>query len=336
MWTARIQTWSAFPDVTPEGSGPTGAPHSLRKGEASCGPDFQLPIPPSASASASPEYTVSCRGSKQPQHFLWARDFRRRSVLSFLFLSRGPSSTVSAALDQSGAEGEEGEGVGRRRMTKLKGAIMTERNKPGLLAATSRCCMAFLFCKKQAEASIEDFDEELRSDVTQIHVTTLDEVVSVNSFFCIAVFLGLSFNYTPEDVAERSMAPSDAKCRVGMNTYRYLLMFEVLAFSCFLFSSLVAHGIKLYIVLGNGTELENVRSAGVNNRFLRLGILLSAIGSVVGTVFLTLSLVNIVQIRFGNLQCGSVWTNRTAIPLVVLVGSGVSIFVSSVFIAFRK
>ncbi|BBN14228.1 hypothetical protein MPTK1_6g09910 [Marchantia polymorpha subsp. ruderalis] len=221
-------------------------------------------------------------------------------------------------------------------MTKLKGAIMTERNKPGLLAATSRCCMAFLFCKKQAEASIEDFDEELRSDVTQIHVTTLDEVVSVNSFFCIAVFLGLSFNYTPEDVAERSMAPSDAKCRVGMNTYRYLLMFEVLAFSCFLFSSLVAHGIKLYIVLGNGTELENVRSAGVNNRFLRLGILLSAIGSVVGTVFLTLSLVNIVQIRFGNLQCGSVWTNRTAIPLVVLVGSGVSIFVSSVFIAFRK
>ncbi|KAL2621047.1 hypothetical protein R1flu_001252 [Riccia fluitans] len=221
-------------------------------------------------------------------------------------------------------------------MTKMKGVIMTERKKPGLLASTSKLCMAVLFCKRQAEEGFEDFDEELRSDVTQIHVTTLDEVVSVNSFFCVAVFLGLTFNYTPNDAAQTSMISDPLRCGVGMNTYRYLLMFEVLAFSCFLFSSLVAHGIKLYIVLGNGSELENVRSASVNNRFLRLGILLSAMGSVVGTVCLTLSLVNIVQIRLGNLSCGSSWTNRTAIPLVILVGSGVSIFVSSVFIAFRK
>ncbi|KAL3680998.1 hypothetical protein R1sor_023954 [Riccia sorocarpa] len=199
---------------------------------------------------------------------------------------------------------------------------MTERRKPGFIESTSRFCMALLFCRRQAEAGFEDFDEEFRSGVTQVHVATLDEVVSVNSFFCIAVFIGLNYNYIPNDTEATSLVAEPMRCRVGMDTYRYLLMFEVLAFSCFLFSSLVAHGIKLYIVLGNGSELENVRSAAVNNRFLRLGILLSAIGSVVGTVFLTLSLVNIIQIRLGNLTCGSLWTNRTAIPLVILVGTG--------------
>ncbi|CAM6094289.1 unnamed protein product [Calypogeia fissa] len=222
-------------------------------------------------------------------------------------------------------------------MAKANGTLVPEtprHRRQGFLAHTSSLLLAILFCRKQAQAGIEDFDDEFKSSVTQVHVTTLDEVVSVNSSFCVAVFIGLSFSPNPN--VPTLLAPSDPHCQAGLETYRYLLVFEVLSFSCFLFSSLIAHGIKLYIVLGNGKEPENVKSASVNNRLLRVGILFAAVGSAVGSIFLTFSLVNIVQIKLGSFTCGSIWTQRTTIPLVVLVSTGVAMFTSSVFLAFRS
>ncbi|KAJ7568272.1 hypothetical protein O6H91_01G025500 [Diphasiastrum complanatum] len=165
---------------------------------------------------------------------------------------------------------------------------------------------------------------------TQIHVTALDEVVSVNSFFTVAVFIGLSFtsqshnSHADAAAATSNSAENEAKC---------LLVFEVIAFGCFLFSSLVAHGMKLFIVFANSTIPEEPNMAPINQKLLRTGIIASAIGSVSGTVFLLLSMVNIIQLKLGNLTSRNAWADSAALPLIVLVGSGVAIFSSSVFYA---
>ena len=73
----------------------------------------------------------------------------------------------------------------------------------------------------------------------------------VNSFFAIAVFLGLAFSPPlPANQVATSLAPPKAECYVAVNTYRAVILWEVLSFACFLFSTLVAHGFKLFIVLG--------------------------------------------------------------------------------------
>ncbi|EFJ33449.1 hypothetical protein SELMODRAFT_407244 [Selaginella moellendorffii] len=125
---------------------------------------------------------------------------------------------------------------------------------------------------------------------TQVHVTTLDEVVSVNSFFTIAVFLGLSFSST-------KAADLETDCPVGPDAVKYLLLYEVLAFASFLFSSLVAHGLKLYIIFANSNLIEESQAAEINNRLLRIGMLASAIGSVAGTIFLMLSMISLIELR---------------------------------------
>ncbi|EFJ27214.1 hypothetical protein SELMODRAFT_167919 [Selaginella moellendorffii] len=162
---------------------------------------------------------------------------------------------------------------------------------------------------------------------TQVHVTTLDEVVAVNSFFTIAVFLGLSFSST-------KAAALETDCPVGPDAVKYLFLYEVLAFASFLFSSLVAHGLKLYIIFANSTHIEESQAAEINNRLLRLGMLASAIGSVAGTIFLMLSMISLIELRLGPFSCDSSWTERAGIPLIVLSASGLLIFISSVLFAF--
>ncbi|XP_024532401.1 uncharacterized protein LOC9640190 [Selaginella moellendorffii] len=162
---------------------------------------------------------------------------------------------------------------------------------------------------------------------TQVHVTTLDEVVSVNSFFTIAVFLGLSFSST-------KAADLETDCPVGPDAVKYLLLYEVLAFASFLFSSLVAHGLKLYIIFANSNLIEESQAAEINNRLLRIGMLASAIGSVAGTIFLMLSMISLIELRLGPFSCDSSWTERTGIPFIVLSSSGLLIFISSVLFAF--
>ncbi|KAJ7009139.1 hypothetical protein NC653_007699 [Populus alba x Populus x berolinensis] len=79
----------------------------------------------------------------------------------------------------------------------------------------------------------ENTSPGVSSSTTSVHVTALDGIVNVNSLFTVAVFVGI-------DMAKN------------------LLVFEVVSFSFFLFSSLVAQGLKL------GLE---VRDDGVGYRF---------------------------------------------------------------------
>ncbi|KAL6977044.1 hypothetical protein U1Q18_025838, partial [Sarracenia purpurea var. burkii] len=51
----------------------------------------------------------------------------------------------------------------------------------------------------------------------------------------------------------------------------------------------------------------------INKSFLRVGFMVSAVGSVFGCVFLMLALVNVVQIKLGTLACGSPHSYATVI-----------------------
>ncbi|KAL1162223.1 hypothetical protein V6Z11_A07G187900 [Gossypium hirsutum] len=115
------------------------------------------------------------------------------------------------------------------------------------------------------------------SSTTSVHVTALDGLVNVNSLFTIAVFVGLSLT-TPGQHSLENRAPCDA----GIDVAKKLLVFEVVSFSFFLFSSLVAQGLKLAINLLNSKDVDEAIRAHINLKVLRLGMMGSAVGSVMG------------------------------------------------------
>jgi hypothetical protein len=165
---------------------------------------------------------------------------------------------------------------------------------------------------------------------TQVHIQALDEIVSVNSFFTVAVFIGLSFT------SPTAQATLVSTCIVDDKYRTYLLILEVVAFSSYLMSSLIAQGLKLLIVLVNGKDHpDQSMSAQINPRLLRIGMLLTAFGTVVGTMFLTSSMVVLIQIRLGHLICSSNhWSKWAIVPMVTMVFSGLLAFMSAALFAF--
>lgn len=60
----------------------------------------------------------------------------------------------------------------------------------------------------------------------------------------------------------------------------------------------------------------------------------SAIGSVMGCVFLMLSMINVIEIRLGMLSCGSKSTVHAVTALVLLVSSALLVYISTAVYAF--
>ncbi|KAK3031850.1 hypothetical protein RJ639_035987 [Escallonia herrerae] len=112
------------------------------------------------------------------------------------------------------------------------------------------------------------------SSTTSVHVTALDAIVNVNSLFTVAVFIGLSFS--------SPAGSSTGSCNATNDDVRKLVVFEVVSFSCFLFSSLVAQGLKLSINLLNSKDVQDAAKAHINFKMLRFGMIGSAVGSVLG------------------------------------------------------
>ncbi|KAH6762721.1 maternal effect embryo arrest 60 [Perilla frutescens var. hirtella] len=177
---------------------------------------------------------------------------------------------------------------------------------------------------------------------TSIHLTALDGIVNVNSLFTLAVFIGLTWNPTdPSNSLIDSTQPS--ACSPGPNVAEDLVAFHVYSFSCFLFSSLVALGLKQATRLARGSHHDEHRVfwafdlAHANRTALRVGYVVSAVGSVCGSVFLMLALVNVVQIKLGVLGCGGSRHGYAAVvPLVMFVPAGLLIYVCTVFYAFTR
>lgn len=184
---------------------------------------------------------------------------------------------------------------------------------------------------------------------TSIHVTALDGIVNVNSLFTLAAFVGLAWRPSSDgpglaDGADHTGNP----CAAGDRAESDLVSFHVLAFACFLFSSLVALCLKQLVRTvihppqyrhgAPGPSTVVGRTARINRGALRVGILASAVGSVGGCGFLMMALVNVVQVKLGRLGCGAGGSAAWAavVPLVTLVPAAMLIYIGIVFYAFTR
>ncbi|XP_076881088.1 uncharacterized protein LOC143529104 [Bidens hawaiensis] len=127
---------------------------------------------------------------------------------------------------------------------------------------------------------------------------------------------------------------NQSACDSDISVAKKLLVFEVVSFSFFLFSSLVAQGLKLAINLLNSKDVDEAFRAHINLKALRFGMLGSALGSVMGCLFLMLSMVNVIEIRLGMLSCGSRSAVNAVASMIVLVTSALLVYISTAVYAF--
>ncbi|CAA2946337.1 uncharacterized protein LOC111393076 [Olea europaea subsp. europaea] len=164
---------------------------------------------------------------------------------------------------------------------------------------------------------------------TSIHVTALDGIVNVNSLFTMSIFIGFSLT-----VPANGSAGHPASCNASIDTVRRLIVFEVISFSFFLFSSLIAQSLKLTINLLNSLDASDPHKADIDSSVLKYGLFGSAIGSVMGCLFLTLSIVDFIQVKLGVLSCGGEPVYGV-VTLVVFVGSSLLVYIfTSVYASF--
>ncbi|XP_057801450.1 uncharacterized protein LOC131016747 [Salvia miltiorrhiza] len=155
---------------------------------------------------------------------------------------------------------------------------------------------------------------------TSIHVTALDGIVNVNSLFTLAMFVGLSMT-SPENAT----TAWSAGCTTGGETVRRLIVFEVVSFSFYLFSSLVAQSLKLQINLRNNLDPKDPHKADIDVDHLKYCLFASAVGSVLGCIFLILSIVDFIRVKLGSLSCGGKPV-YAVVTLVVCVGAGLLVY----------
>ncbi|WOG95567.1 hypothetical protein DCAR_0414892 [Daucus carota subsp. sativus] len=153
---------------------------------------------------------------------------------------------------------------------------------------------------------------EVKFDRKDAHIKSLDDLVNVNSLFTLAVFVGLS----QASPGIRSLE-NRHDCDAGPGVAKWLVVYEVVAFACFLLSSLVAKVLKLHLCL------ECRRYSFVKSRFdlKDFMLILAATASVLGIILLTISVVDVVQIRI------AIWA------LCTIVAIGLMIYVVSISIA---
>ena len=113
----------------------------------------------------------------------------------------------------------------------------------------------------------------------------LPPLVNVNSLFTIIILVGLSLTTLGQHGLE-----NHSSCDANIDVAKKLLVFVVVLFSFFLLSSLVAQGMKLALNLLNSKDVDKAFRAHINLRALRLGVVGSAIGFVMGCLFLVLSM----------------------------------------------
>ncbi|OMO65322.1 hypothetical protein CCACVL1_21557 [Corchorus capsularis] len=154
--------------------------------------------------------------------------------------------------------------------------------------------------------------------IKEIYQKALDDLVNVNSLFTLAVFVGLSLART----GERSLE-NRTECDATPIYAKRLVVNEVVAFACYLLSSLVAKALKIHVTICQSDDFMLARK-----RLLRGGmVMLSVWASVFGCIFLTISMVDVIQIKVGVLSCGSHHAWKATAALIAIVILALSIYV---------
>nr|GMD71178.1 uncharacterized protein LOC109162586 [Ipomoea batatas] len=157
-----------------------------------------------------------------------------------------------------------------------------------------------------------------------VHVTALDSVVDVNSLFTIAMFLGLDNELvSPGELQSLNVRE---ECQPGANTAKMLIVFEIISFSFYLFSSLVAQSIKLSLDLQPPDQAAG-KDGSEESLWLTTGVLFSAMSSMLGCLFMLVSVVYVVELRLGVLSCMAASTIVSVAFLIPLSLTGIIIYV---------
>ncbi|KAJ4846181.1 hypothetical protein Tsubulata_034505 [Turnera subulata] len=184
--------------------------------------------------------------------------------------------------------------------------------------------------KRTWEEKIDMFldlaSKDKKTDHKEIHIKALDDIVNVNSLFTIAVFVGLS----SASRDQLSGLEHRSECHADADVGKRLVVYEVLSFACFLLSNLVAKSLKVYL---NIFHNDRIRKRGILKFGRGFMFLLSVVASIIGVVFLTLSMANLVQIRVGKLTCGSHHTVTAVSSLCIMVLVAVLIYLPSMLFA---
>lgn len=154
----------------------------------------------------------------------------------------------------------------------------------------------------------------------------LEDLVGVNSLFTFAMFIGMSFTSTnPQDL----QLPKE--CQASRQTKMTLLFDEVVSFVCFLLSSLVATALKMDLstCLMPSHDSQEPMGNEVRIGFRSLMIMVSMAGSILGCVYLTLAMNNVVRVLLGNITCGDRDTIEAAASLICINVLALLVYVPS-------
>ncbi|KAK6163963.1 hypothetical protein DH2020_000827 [Rehmannia glutinosa] len=163
---------------------------------------------------------------------------------------------------------------------------------------------------------------------TSVHITALDGIVNVNSLFTMALFIGFSLT-----VPAAGGAGNKPSCTASIEIVRQVIVFEVISFSFFLFSSLIAQSLKLAINLVNSLDPNDPHKADMDSFCMKYGLLGSAIGSLLGCTFLMFSIVDFIQVKLGVFSCGGK-SAYAIVTMVVFVGTSLLVYILTAVYAF--
>ncbi|KAI3416660.1 uncharacterized protein J3R85_015214 [Psidium guajava] len=178
-------------------------------------------------------------------------------------------------------------------------------------------------------AESKRFTDEEQVDEKKYFQKVLDDVVSLNSLFTIAVFIGLSFAQ-PGQVQSLNDDPS---CESDTALRKQLVAFEIAFFSCFIFSGVLAKTVKIFLYTSEKQDALNREQNGTSEAVKAyrkwkslVGFYLSIYGTMLGCLLLLLAMVDVVQIKLGRLSCHSKFTFTTVCVMVGIIGLSLLIF----------
>ncbi|KAK3444020.1 hypothetical protein EUGRSUZ_A00225 [Eucalyptus grandis] len=168
-------------------------------------------------------------------------------------------------------------------------------------------------------------DYEKLQAAVDIYQRALDDLVSVNSLFTVAVFVGLAFAS-----AEQQNLAGNRKCEAGVRVGRRLVKNEVISFAFYLFSSLVAKSLKTHLFTYLITDPSCDQITHWSSKVLRGSLFfLSTATSIIGGVLLLYSMIDMIQLRLGKVTCKGIETLNAVGVLIA-----VNIFALLIYIPF--
>ncbi|KAL3752551.1 hypothetical protein ACJRO7_000026 [Eucalyptus globulus] len=136
--------------------------------------------------------------------------------------------------------------------------------------------------------ALMNYEKKLEKAVG-VHQKALEDLVSVNSLFTAAIFVGLAFASARQQNIE-----GNKLCEAGLHVARRLVKNEVISFACYLLGTLFT---------------------------------LSALTSIIGAAFLTYSMVDMIQLLLGKIACKDTETIHAVGALMAVNGLALVIYV---------